>query len=185
MKKLLLATALLVPAPAFAAGDVFFSLRNTDFVVLIAFLVFVGILIFAGVPKQLSGMLDKRADGIRKDLAEARALRDEAQALLASYEKKKGEVQAQADRIVANARDEAERSAEQAKADIATSVDRRMAAAEEQIANAEARAVREVRDRAITVAVAAAREVIAGRMSEDQANALIDRSIDTVGAKLH
>ena len=97
----------------------------------------------------LAGMLDKRADGIRTDLDEARGLREEAQALLASYERKQREVQDQADRIVAQARAEAEAAAEQAKADLRQSIDRRLAAAEDQIASAEAAAVREVRDRAV------------------------------------
>ncbi|GGL75610.1 ATP synthase subunit b 1 [Wenxinia marina] len=185
MKRLLVLPLALTASPALAAGDTFVSLANTDFVVLIAFLIFLGILLYFGVPKQLSGMLDKRAADIRSELDEARALRDEAQGLLASYERKQKDVQEQADRIVANARDEANRAAEQAKADIATSVDRRMAAAEEQIASAQAAAIRDVRNRAVVVAVEAAREVISRQLSEEQANRMIDSSIDTVGAKLH
>ena len=97
----------LLASPAFAADGPFFSLRNTDFVVLIAFLLFVGILVYLKVPGLLMGMLDKRAEGIKTELDEARALREEAQTLLASYERKQKEVQAQADRIVAAAKEEA------------------------------------------------------------------------------
>ena len=79
-------------APAFAAGDRFFSLANTDFVVLLAFLLFVGVLVYFEVPGRVLQMLDKRATGIRSDLDEARALREEAQTLLASYERKQVEV---------------------------------------------------------------------------------------------
>src|SRR6056297_1234334 len=74
--------------PALAAGDSFFSLSNTDFIVLLGFIVFIAILIYYKVPGLLGGMLDKRADGIRADLDEARSLREEAQKLLASYERK-------------------------------------------------------------------------------------------------
>ena len=186
MRYLLTPLILLAASPALAAeGEAFVSLRNTEFIVLIAFLVFLAVLAYFGVPKQLAGLLDKRADGIRSEIEEARSLRDEAQALLASYERKQREVQEQADRIVSGARDEATRAAEEAKASIAGSVDRRLAAAEEQIAQAQAAAIREVRDRAITVAVAAAREVIAKDLSTAQADRLIDESIATVGAKLH
>ena len=66
----------------------------------------------------LGKILDARADGIRSELEEARSLHEEAKALLASYEKKQAEVQAQADRIVEAARVEAATAAEQAKADI-------------------------------------------------------------------
>ena len=68
-----------IASPAFAAGDVFFSLRNTDFIVLLAFILFLGVLFYFKVPSVIAGMLDKRADGIKSELDEARALREEAQ----------------------------------------------------------------------------------------------------------
>lgn len=174
-----------VASPAFAAGDVFFSLRNSDFVVLIAFVVFIGVLLYLKVPTLIMGMLDKRAEGIKTELDEARALREEAQTLLASYERKQKEVQEQADRIVASAKEEAQAAGEQARVDLAASVKRRMAAAEDQIASAEAAAVKEVRDQAAMVAVAAARDVIAAQMTATDGNKLIDDAIAQVDAKLH
>jgi F-type H+-transporting ATPase subunit b len=180
-----LAVSLAAAGPAHAAKGPFFSLANTDFVVLISFLVFIGVLVYFKVPTILTGMLDKRADGIKSELDEARALREEAQSLLASYERKQREVAEQSERIVAHARQEAELAGEQAKKDLEESIARRMKAAEEQIAQAEARAVREVRDRAAEVAVAAARDVIAGQMTAAKGNALIDAAIDEVGQKLH
>lgn len=177
--------AVLPAGPALAATGPFFSLANTNFVVLIAFLLFVGTLIYLKVPTLVGGMLDKRAAGIKSELDEARALREEAQSLLASYERKQKEVQDQADRIVAHAKQEAAEAAEHAKADLKDSIARRMKAAEEQIASAEASAVKEVRDRAISVAVAVAKEVVAKQMTAEQGNALIDDAIGVVDEKLH
>ena len=175
----------LMASPALAASGPFFSLYNTNFVVTIAFVCFVSVVLYLGVPKMLAKMLDARADGIRAELEEARSLREEAKALLASYEKKQTEVQAQADRILEAARVEAAAAAEQAKADIVTSVARRLVAAEEQIASAEAAAVKEGRDQAIVVAVGAARDIIASQMTADDGNSLIDDAIAQVGAKLN
>ena len=174
-----------VASPALAASGPFFSLYNSNFVVLLAFIGFVALVLYLGVPKMLGKMLDARADGIRSELEEARSLREEAKALLASYEKKHAEVKAQADRIVEAARVEAAAAAEQAKADIKNSVARRMVAAEEQIASAEASAIKDVRDEAIVVAVAAARDIIANQMTAADGNGLIDDAIDQVGTKLH
>ncbi len=185
MKKLSLLIALTAASPAFAASGPFFSLKNTNFVVLLGFLVFIGILIWKKVPAMLGKMLDERADRIQTELNEARALRDEAQSILASYERKQREVQTQADAIVEQAKKDAEVAAAKAKEDLKASIARRLAAAEEQISAAEAAAVRNVRDTAISVAVAAASDVIAKEMSATDANALIDASIDEVGAKLH
>ncbi|MEM9796898.1 MAG: F0F1 ATP synthase subunit B [Pseudomonadota bacterium] len=176
---------LLLAAPAHAASGPFFSLANTDFVVSIGFLIFIGILLYFKVPAMLMSMLDDRAAGIRRDLDEARALREEAQTLLASYERKTREAQEQADEIVATAKAEAQATADQAKVDLEASVARRLAAAEDQIESARAAAIRDVRDRAIAVATAAAGEVVAKQMSATDANKLIDQSIDTVSAKLH
>ena len=187
MRLITLSTALAaVAGPALAAGDKpFFSLSNTDFVVWLGFLVFIGIILYFKVPGMLTGMLDARADQIRSDLDEAKALREEAQTLLASYERKQAEVQEQADRIVETARKDAEAAAEKAREDIKTSVARRLAAAEDQIASAQASAVRDVRDAAVSVAVSAAQDVIATQMSASRQDDLIDAAIAEAGQKLH
>lgn len=184
MKKLAILLSL-TASQALAATGPFFSLRNTDFVVTIAFLVFVGVLIYFKVPALIGGLLDKRAAGIKSDLDEARALHDEARTILASYERKQKDVQEQADRIVETAKREAMAAAEQAKADLKASIARRLDAAEDQIASAEAAAVREVRDSAVNVAVAAAGDLIASRMTAAEKNGLIDSAIGEVEAKLH
>ncbi|MFL4469898.1 F0F1 ATP synthase subunit B [Tateyamaria armeniaca] len=186
MKTITSALALgLIASPALAAKGPFFSLANTDFIVLIAFILFIGVLVYFKVPGMLSKMLDDRSSGIQSELDEARALRDEAQTLLASYERKHKEVQDQADRIVAQAKADAEAAADQARSDLERSIERRIASAEDQIASAQAGAIKEVRDQAIVVAVAAAREVIAEQMTAADANKLVDDAISQVDAKLH
>ncbi len=172
-------------SPALAAKGPFFSLGNTDFVVLLGFVVFIAVLFYFKVPGMIGGALDNRAEGIKSELDEARALHEEARSLLASYERKQREVQTQADAIVAAAKEDAARAAEQAKVDLENSIARRLAAAQDQIASAEASAVKEVRDQAISVAVSAASAVLAKQMSAAQANKLIDASIADVGTKLH
>ncbi len=186
MKRFLTGAMLLAAGPAMAAGDYpFFSLRNTDLIVLIAFVIFAGILYYFKVPGMITGLLDKRADDIRGELDEARRLREEALEVLAKFEKQHAGVQDQADRIVARAREDAQIAADQAKADMAASVERRIKAAQDQIASAEAAAVREVREKAARVAVAAAREVIAKKLSDDDRRALVASSIQTVDKQLH
>lgn len=187
MKKFILAPLFLtVAAPAFAAGDAGWAdLANTNTVVMLAFLLFVTFLGYLGVHKMLGTQLDNRAEGIRSELEEARALREEAQTILASYERKQKEVAKQAERIVAHAKDEAASAATAAKEELKASIARRLANAEDQIASAQSAAVKEVRDTAAQVAVAAARDVIAKQMTAAQGNGLIDDAIKTVEAKLH
>lgn len=185
MTRFLTLIAALAATPAMAASGPFWSLFNTNFVVLISFILFVLVLLFFKVPSLLTAQLDARADTIRGELEEARKLREEAQELRASFERKKAEVQEQAERIVEKAKADAQLAAEQAKVDLEASIARRMRAAEDQIASAEAGAVREVRDQAIAVAVEAARGLIGENLAKADANALIDESIDSVGSRLH
>ena len=185
MIRLLAPVAALTATPALAASGPFFSLRNTDFIVLLSFLCFIGVLLYFKVPSAIGKLLDRRADGIKADIAEARRLRDEAQEIYASYERRQREVKGQADEIVANAQREARAQAEKAKLDLQHSIERRLAAAQDQIASAESDAVRAVRDRAVQVAVAAASEVLGRHMGAQDRSAGIDRAIADVGRHLN
>ena len=184
MIRIILAT-MLAATPALAASGPFFSLANTNFVVLLAFILFVAILLYAKVPARLTSVLDARAVQIKADLDEAKALREEAQTILASYERKQKDVQAQADRIVATAREEAMTAAAEAKEELKASITRRLAAAEDRIASAETAALRAVREQAVSVAVAAAGDLLAKQMTAEGAGAMIEASIKEVGERLH
>lgn len=185
MLRLVAPALMLAAGPALAASGPFFSLGNSNFVVLIAFVLFIGVLVYFKVPHMLGGMLDQRAEDVRTKLDEARTLREEAQGVLADFERKQREVRDQAALIVEQARSDAELAREQAMRDLEASIQRRLRAAEDQIASAEAAAVRAVRDHAVQVAVAAAGKVIAEGLSPEDRTALVQDSIATVQARLH
>ena len=160
-------------------------LYDTYFVVALAFVLFLAILYRYRVQDMLFSTLDARAERIRKELDDAKRLREEAQSLLASYERKQKEVEGLAQEIIARAEEDAKAAAEQAKKDLAVSLERRMKAASEQIASAEAAAVKQVKDRAVTIAVDAAGAVIAKAMTKKAADKRIDDAIAEVGRRLH
>lgn len=175
----------LTPSLALAAEGPFFSLRNAEFVVTVSFIVFIGLVIYLGVPKILGRMLDDRANLIRNELNEARLLREEARALLSSYDAKMKEVAVQSARIIAAAKDEARAAGAQAKVDLEASITRRLAAAQDQIESAVKAAETAVRNQAIAVSVQVAGEVLARQMTTDGAAASVDAAIAEVAAKLH
>jgi F-type H+-transporting ATPase subunit b len=158
---------------------------NSNFVFALALAIFFATIVYYGVHRLIFKALDERAKRIRGELDEARRLREEAQKTFADFERKSREVGAQADEIVEHARAEAERAGEKAKVDIQASIERRLKGADEQIAMAERDAVREVKDRAVRVAVAAAAQVMRERITAQKANALIEQSIETVGKRLN
>ena len=160
-------------------------LHNSTFVVGISFVAFIALIVYLKVPGKIFGLLDARATKIRGELDEARRLREEAQSLLASYERKQKEVVGHAEAIIAHARTDAERAAAEAQDALKLSIARRLKAAEDQIASAEASVLRDVRDKAAAIAIAAASEVIAKNMGKKDGASLIDDAIETVGDKLH
>ena len=171
---------------SYAAGSKkIISLNNTDFVVTVAFVLFVAVLLYLKVPSIVTKMLDDRSKGIQSELDEARSLREEAQSLLASYERKQQEISEQSERIISNAKDEAAAAAEQAKKDLSVSIERRIAAANDQISSAQAAALREVRNKAITIAISAVEEVISSNIDSKQRSELIDSAVKEVEEKLH
>ena len=152
---------------------------------LIGLLVFLGIAIYVKAPAALAKSLDERAARIRAELDEARKLREEAQSILAEYQKKRKEAETEAGQIVAAAKHEADLLLADAKQKTEDYVARRTAAAEQKIAQAERDAVNEVRARAVDMAVEAARLAISGRSDASLSSRLFDSSLAAVKSKLN
>src|SRR3990170_4694300 len=128
-----------------------------EFWVAVSFFIFVAGLLYLGVHKKLAAALDARAATIAKELEEAKRLREEAAKVLAA---------------------ETRRS-------IKEYFERRMKLAEDKIARAEAEALREVRSAAADAAVAAARIVIAQKLTPEAADKLVKQGIDALKGKLN
>ena len=158
---------------------------DATFFVGLAFLVFVGVLFYFKVPGMLTKGLDDRAERIRNELEEVRRLREEAQALLASYERKQHEAAEEAKQIVQHAREEAEREVRLAAERLEAAMVRREQTAMEKIAVAEAQAEKEVRETAVAIAIAAATEVVAKHVAGSRADALIDEATSNLRRHLN
>jgi len=158
---------------------------NPEFWVLIAFLIFAGMLVSMKVPATVGKALDDRAAGIRKDLDDAARLRKEAERLLADYQRKAREAEAEAKSIIEAAKREAENLAAETKKALAESIERRTKLAEDKIARAEAQAVSEVRATAVDVAVSAAETLLKARLTGAAATGLVEQSIRDLKGKLN
>jgi F-type H+-transporting ATPase subunit b len=153
--------------------------------VAIGFVIFLGILVYVGVPGIITKALDDRAKRVQAELDEARRLKDEAQKLLAEYQGKQKKAEAEAAGIIEGAKAEAERIAADAKAKMEEFVARRTKMAETKIAQAEAQAVADVRAAAADAAVAAAEKILTDTVKGKVADDLIARGIGDVKAKLN
>jgi F-type H+-transporting ATPase subunit b len=160
-------------------------LQNNEFWVGVGFVLVIVLLLWKGVPGMIGKMLDSRAAVIAAELAEARRLREEALALLADYQKRAASAEAEAQSIVTEARAEAERFAAESRANLTAQIERRGQAAQDKIAQAEAAAMNEIRALAANAAAGAAEKLIAARMDEKRAAALIETSIADLSGKLN
>ncbi len=158
--------------------------QDPTFWVLVAFIIF-----FALLGKPMVGMataaLDKRADKITADLDEAERLREEAQDLLASYQKKQRDAARDAEEIVAAAKEEAERIAKHGEERLTETLARREKQAMDRIGQAEANALEQVQAYAVEVAIDATRVVLEQQVSGAKADALITGAIDDLPGRLH
>ena len=174
---------LLVAAFAFVIAGSSIN-ESANFWILIAFATFIGVFgrkAWAAIKKALDGRRDK----IKAELDEARRLREEAQGVLAEYERKRREAEDEARQMVEHAKVEAERHADEAKRALEETMRRREQAALQRIAQAETDALREVRETAASLAVEAATRLIRENLDEARADEMIERSIRELGEKLH
>jgi F-type H+-transporting ATPase subunit b len=158
--------------------------HDPELAVAIAFVVAVA-LIAKKLWAALAAMLDTRAARIKADLDEAQKLRDEAQRTLAQFQRKQRDALQEAEAIVAHAREESQRYAERAQRELEAAIERRERLAAERVALAEAKAIAEVRNTAVDIAISAARRVIAERLGDAQRNSLVDQAIAELPQRLN
>lgn len=155
------------------------------------FYAFVGLILFFivvayfKVPGMLLRSLDSRADEIRGELAEAKRLREEAQHVLADYQRKRREAEEEAKGIVAAAEREAQSIKEEARRKTEEYVERRTAFSEQKIRQAEQEAVAAVRGAAVDVAIDAARIVLEKKATPTVQSKLFSQSVDAVKSRLN
>jgi len=150
----------------------------------ISLVIFLGVAVYFGLPAMITKSLDGKINKIQDDLNEAQRLREEAQALLAEYERKRKDAESEAADIITAAEEEADRIAVEAETALKELIARRTKAVEDKIAQAEAQALAEVRSVSADVSIEAARVLLAKEM-ETKGDTLVTQSIKDVAAKLN
>ena len=158
-------------------------IQDPTFWVAVAFVVFV-VLVFKPIKGALIGGLDAKIAEIRQEVEEAEKLREEAQSMLANYQRRQRQAIQDAEAIVARAKEEAERHRAEADEAMKDMVRRQEEQAREKIAQAEAAAIQEVRSMSVELAMAAAEKLLADRLAGDEGSRLIDNSIEDIPRKL-
>ena len=167
-----------------ASGAPMFSLSNTDFVVAIAFVIFIGVLLYFKVPRIIGSLLDKRAETIRNEIDEAHRLLEEAKTLLAKLEREHKENITKAQEIIDDAELTSKKILEDSKSEIKDSVSRKLKMAERQIQTNEKEAINNIKDDLIEAAFKEAQEQIKKKVDLKFAHLVAEESIEELETKL-
>jgi F-type H+-transporting ATPase subunit b len=158
---------------------------DPTFWALMGLLVFFAILIYYKLPSFLGSKLDDRARLIRKELEEARQLREEAQSVLADYERKRAKVDEEAEAILKQAELEADRLTQETEKALEDLIERRTQSVEFKIKQAEQQALQDVRERAAQLSIAATSALLQDKLSGVKADELIKDSLSQIDSHLH
>lgn len=180
----MIALAVAAEAGEAAAEESFLGLGAEAWVGL-SLLVLILVFMRLGVHRLIGGALDTRAERIRAELDEARNLRQEAQTELARLQRSQREAAADARAIIAHAEEDARILLDEAMAEIERLSERRRVTAEGKIARAEQDALDAIRAEAATLAITAARQILADKLAGKAGDRLLDESIDRIDPRLH
>jgi len=158
---------------------------DESFFVAAAFFTVIGAFIYLKLPSKLMQSLDEKSAQIAKELDDAKALRAEAEKVLADFEEQRKQAEAQAEQMIADAKASAESTAAEARAAMQAAMERRTKQAEEKIARAQENLEKEVRAAITSLAVDAAAHLVATGMTDEMAQKLVDGNIAELGERLN
>ena len=158
-------------------------MNTPEFWVAVGFLILLAVL-FKSAKRMIITSLDSRADKIRSSLDEAEKLREEAQHLLADYQRKQREAAEEIEALVANARSQTENMRSEAEHSLKNTLARREQLAREKISQAEADAIAEVRNIAVDMAIKASGELLERRLGLKESQELIEVAIKELPGNL-
>ena len=163
-----------------AGSKKMFSLDNTDFVVLISFLIFVGVLIYFKVPSIIADFLDRRSDNIQNEIEKASEILEEAKKILSSIESDHIKTTETIKQMVTTAKARAREEEEKEKKHIEELMKNKLTSAEGQVKSSERKVLREIEQRAIDLSIEKVKVSLSKSLSESDYERHFDYSINSV-----
>ena len=156
------------------------SLDNTDFVVLISFLIFVGVLIYFKVPSIVGAFLDKRSNDIQSEIEKAGEILEEAKKILSSIEADHIRTSETIGQMVESARSRAGEEEEKAKKNIEELMKNKLISAEGQVMSNERKILEEIEGRAIDLSIEKVRMKLSKSLLSSDYDNQFDASIQSI-----
>ena len=156
------------------------SLDNTDFVVLISFLIFVGVLVYFKVPAIVASFLDKRSADIQNEIDKASEILEEAKEILSSIEADHKRTSETIEQMVMTAKDRAGEEEEKAKKQIEELMKSKLISAEGQVKSNERKILEEIEARAIDLSIEKVRAKLSKSLSGNDYDKYFNASIQSI-----
>lgn len=150
----------------------------------VSFAIFVA-LVYKPLSRMLSKGLDSRSQKIQEELERAVQLREEAQAILASYQRKQQEALDEAGKIVSQAKASAGYMMEKARQDLEEALNRRVELAMQKISLHETAVLQELKENTVELALRAVHQVIVEDAGKESVDDTIRQSVDEIKKRFH
>lgn len=144
---------------------------------LVAFIIFVAIAIYLKAPSMIGKLLDEQIERVKKELSDAIELKEEANALLAEYERKKEDAEKEAETIIANAKVRAKNYEQSALAKSEEIIKRQEAQSIEKINQAEIQAMSKIRKSIIEKSIDSAEKLVSEKISSKKSDQIFTDSL--------
>ena len=166
---------------SYAAGSKkLISLDNTDFVVLISFLIFVGVLVYFKVPSIVGAFLDKRSNDIQNEIEKAGEILEDAKKILSSIEADHIRTSETIGQMVQSAKSRSGDDEEKAKKSIEELMKNKLISAEGQVMSSERKIMEEIESRAIDLSIEKVRMKLSKNLSSSDYDNQFDSSIQSI-----
>ena len=151
---------------------------DATFWVAVSFLIFVGLIIYLKVPQKIDNSLNENIKKIKDDLENAEKLKDEAKNILSAYETKVSKSKVEIQKLLQNAKDQAEKNIIKTNEDFHIILENRKRSAEEKIKQMKTQAIKDVRNSSINIAILAVEKVIKNSIDKKKLDKIYISSIE-------
>ena len=148
--------------------------------VFIAFIIFISISIYLKVPNMVTKLLDEQINKIKNDLDDARKLKEDANSLLAEYERKIESANKEAENIINQAKKNSKVYEENSNKKIEEFISRNEKQSIEKIKQAQKSAINKINEEIINKSIETAEKIISRNMNDHNNNKLFESSVNQI-----
>jgi F-type H+-transporting ATPase subunit b len=148
--------------------------------VFIAFIIFISIAIYLKVPNMVTKLLDEQISKIKNDLDDARKLKEDANSLLAEYERKIESANKEAENIINQAKNNAKSYEENSNKKVEEFILRSEKQSIEKIQQAQKSAIKKINEEIVNKSLEVAEKIISKNMNDQNNNKLFENSINQI-----